>query len=411
MDPECDISVVRIAVDYCHFKGGSNIHTRDLAEKIHPYLRRQVIIAHDYGEVCREFDEHYHIPIIRVKAGQFQKKFGIPVFPLNSLIYMIRVAGVMKNLDDVDIIHAHNISNIGFSWFIGKILGIPVVGMMHGTAEANSRISGIYESIMAMMFKPAFAFVLDDGSVAPEKYRRLWGDRITVVHHAIDTDMYAPAEKSSSLLEELGISDSDFVALSTSSFLPVKNVDLTINAFASFLQTTGAQDAHLILAGDGKDRAALEALAKDKAIDGAVRFVGQQPAEKLIDYLSISDVIVGSSLYSNMNRSIQEAMACEKPPVVFGSGNTGSVVRQLQNGILVKPGEIRSFGEALSLLYRDPALREKLGKNARRTILEERNWDYRIRQELAVYRKCVESYRSVSPQRRTRNRKYTGGGR
>ncbi|HDR72772.1 MAG TPA: glycosyltransferase family 1 protein [Methanoculleus sp.] len=399
MDPECDISVVRIAVDYYPFKGGSNIHTRDLAEKIHPHLRRQVIIAHDYGEMCSEFDEQYHIPIVRVQAGNLQKKYGIPVFPLNNLIYMIRVAGVIKNLEDIDLIHAHNISNIGFSWFIGKMLGIPVIGMMHGTAEANSRISGVYESIMATLFKPAFALILDDGSVAPEKYRRLWGDRITVVHHAIDTDMYAPAEKSTSLLEELGIARSDFVALSTSSFLPVKNVDFTIDAFASFLATTGREDAHLILAGDGRDRETIEAQANERGIEDAVRFVGYQTPEKLLDYLSISDVIVGSSLYSNMNRSIQEAMACEIPPVVFDSGGTGSVVRHRENGILVEPGNVGAFAEALSLLYRDPALRERLGKKARATILEDRNWDRRIRQELAVYRKCMEMHRPETTRR------------
>jgi glycosyltransferase involved in cell wall biosynthesis len=396
MDPECDISVVRIAVDYYPFKGGSNVHTKDLAEKMNPHLRRQVIIAHDYGEMCREFDEQYHIPIIRVKAGQLEKRIGIPVFPINNLIYMIRVAGVVKNLDDIDIIHAHNISNIGFSWFIGKMLGIPVIGMMHGTAEANSRISGIYETIMATLFKPAFAFILDDGSVAPEKYGRLWGDRITVVHHAIDTEWYAPRTKSCSLLDELGISGSDFIVLSTSSFLPVKNVDYTIKAFASFLDTTDSRDTYLILAGVGRDREALEALARENAIEDVVRFVGYQAPEKLLEYLSISDVIVGSSLYSNMNRAIQEAMACEIPPVVFNSGGTGSIVKHLQNGILVKPGDIDSFARALSLLYSDPELRKELGKNARRIILEERNWDYRIRQELAVYKKCIEQYRSGS---------------
>lgn len=401
MDPECDISVVRIAVDYYPFKGGSNIHTRELAEKIHPHIRRQIIIARDYGDICREFDETYHIPIIRVRAGQLEKKFGIPVFPINNLIYNMRVAGVVRNLDDIDVIHAHNISNIGFSWFIGKMLGIPVIGMMHGTNEANSRISGIYESIMATLFKPAFAFILDDGSVAPEKYRRLWKDRITVVHHAIDTDIFVPKEASDSLLDELNIERSDFVVLSTSSFLPVKNVDYTIEAFASFLK--GARGgAHLILAGEGKDREALEALVQEKGVGDAVHFVGQQPADKLLEYLSISDAIVGSSLYSNMNRSIQEAMACEIPPVVFDSGTTGSLVRDRWNGILVPAGDTLAFSEALTLLHENPELRRDLGKRARQTILEERNWDDRIGKELAVYRKCIEQCRRGSSGRPNR---------
>lgn len=40
-------------------------------------------------------------------------------------------------------------------------------------------------------------------------------------------------------------------------------------------------------------------------------------------------------------------------------------------------------------LYENPDLREKLGRNARETIIKERSWDTRIKKELEVYEKVL----------------------
>ena len=261
--------------------------------------------------------------------------------------------------------------------------------MLHGSSKAYSNISGLYETILSKLFKPNHALVLDDGSMAPEKFKKLWGDRVTIVDHGIDVNIFKPREKKGDLLKKLGLKESDFIILSTSSLIPVKNIDLAIESFEIFLKKTKKNNAYLIIAGEGHLKDQLVKLAKEYSLEKNIKFIGEISIDIILEYLSISDVVVATSLYSNMNRSTQEAMACGKPVVVFDSGGTNKLIKHMENGLLVKPGDIADFAEKLKVLYEKPELREQLGRNARETIIKERSWDTRIKKELEVYEKVL----------------------
>ena len=136
-------------------------------------------------------------------------------------------------------------------------------------------------------------------------------------------------------------------------------------------------------------RESLINLSKELKVDNRVRFLGGLSRSEIIEYLSISDVVIATSLYSNMNRSVQEAMACEKPIVAFDSGTTRNLIKNMENGLLAKSGDIDSFVDNIILLYTSDELRKKIGINARNTILTKRNWDARIKTELDVYRRVL----------------------
>jgi glycosyltransferase involved in cell wall biosynthesis len=144
-----------------------------------------------------------------------------------------------------------------------------------------------------------------------------------------------------------------------------------------------------VILGDGSLKQELIELAKQLHILDKTLFLGRIKNDEIPRYLSLADIVVGPSLYSNLNRSIQEAMACQIPVVVFASGRTGELIKDMENGLLISRGEIDSFADALEVLYRDRDLRERLGKNARLTILSHRNWDARIHTELEVYHRIL----------------------
>lgn len=287
-----------------------------------------------------------------------------------------------------DLIHTHGIYATTFGTIIGRILHIPVVGMLHGSTSAYSKISGRYETILAKLFKPTHALVLDDGSRAPEKFKKLWKNEVTVVYHGIDTNFFEPKPKNKELIKKSRLTEPDFVVLSTSSLIPVKNIDLAIKSFGIFFNKTKA-NSYLLLAGEGTSKDELVRLSKEYSLEKNVKFLGGVPIDLVTDYISIADVVIATSLYSNMNRSIQEAMACERPVVVFDSSGTSKLIRHMENGILVTSGDINNFAEQLKLLYENPELRKALGKNARKTIIKERSWETRIKKELDVYKKIL----------------------
>ncbi|MBP2133102.1 glycosyltransferase involved in cell wall biosynthesis [Methanomicrobium sp. W14] len=382
------LSVIRIVRYFYYFGGGCSNHVKELSEKINPYLKDQIIITSDIDDIDKEFDRECPVPVIRIKSPDIKKRFGIPVTPLNNLLFMINVYRTLEKMERPDIIHAHGICPVAFGSIIGRILNIPVVGMLHGSSEAYSPISGLFESTLAVLFKPDHALILDDGSPAPQKFLKLWGDRVSIVYHGIDTEYYSINSQFNMVRERLGFRASDFLILSTSSLITVKRPDLAIEAFVKFLEIKAIDErrAYLIFAGDGKLKESLMDLVKNNSIMESVKFAGKLKPDEIKDYLSIADAVVGTSVYSNMNRSIQEAMSSGAAVVAFNSGRLDRLIEDGSSGLLVKPGDTSEFADKLYMLYENPELKETLGKNARNTILSERSWDLRIKQELEVYK-------------------------
>ncbi|AAM05575.1 glycosyltransferase family 4 protein [Methanosarcina acetivorans] len=384
-----NISVVRVVSQFYPLIGGSATHTQELSKKIDPYLKDQTIIAPNLGDRCANFDKTFGIRIIRIRYFSFKTIKKIPLLPFVDLFYAISIYSTLKKVEKPDIIHAHGISNVAYCTIIGKIFGIPVVGMLHGSGAAYSRAADIYETILATLCKPNLSFVLDDGSATLSKFKKIWGDKVIPVYHGIDTEYFKPTEKNNQLLNRLGLDISNFIILSTSSFHPVKNIDLAIKSFKLFLDSTGSNNSYLLLAGRGPLKDSLINLTKELQVEDQVIFLGELSKNEIIEYLSIADVVIATSLYSNMNLSVQEAMACEKPVLAFDSGATSNLVKHLENGLLAKSGELEGFVFHLNLLYRDLELRTKIGKNARKTILMKRTWEERIKRELDFYSKIL----------------------
>jgi len=61
-----------------------------------------------------------------------------------------------------------------------------------------------------------------------------------------------------------------------------------------------------------------------------------------------------------------EAMMCGKPSVVSGAGGLTDIVVDGESGLYVPPGDARALAAAIDRLHRDPALRARLGEEARR---------------------------------------------
>jgi glycosyltransferase involved in cell wall biosynthesis len=387
---DSDMTVIRIVPAFEEYGGGSRIHVRELSTRINPYLKRQILIAPFDPETPKSFDDRFDFEIIRVKRPCI--KYNIPIISgfINKIIFCFKVFQVLKHLPDIDLIQAHEIYPIAYSSIFGKILKIPVIGMAHGTAEAYSRWSGLRETILATLFKPTYAIVLDSGTRAPEKFRKIWGERVTVVYHGIDTEVFGPKEKDKAILQHLGFKEADLIILSISSLIPIKNIDLAIEAFEKVIAETLEPRMFLLIAGDGNQKEELVKLVDEKRLANRVKFLGSIKNDQVPDYISIADICIGMSLKDNMNRSVLEPMACAKPIIAFDGGSIDEFITTGYNGLLAKRGDVLDFAEKMKFLIENPELRREIGLHARELIVTKRSWNIRIRQDLEVYRKAIE---------------------
>jgi glycosyltransferase involved in cell wall biosynthesis len=402
------LTVCRLIFEFHPRIGGSIVHTTELSEHINPHCKRQFLVvprsASDTTELDKSFPfEVYRVNYLRLKwLHRLKAKYfkWLPLAPLMVLSYGFFALPKIFRLNrkyGIDIIHAHGIFAGITATVAGKILRKPSVWMMHGTEEPFRETAGKCESSLARMlvriFKPDHVLVLDDGTGAPSKFKGLLGsDKVTVVYHGIDTQRFRPERVDKKLLDVPGLGNK-FVIVSTQRLGYLKDVEYAILAFSEFLKTGHHEDAIFLVIGEGTSRKKLEELASGLGLGEKVLFLGEVDNSQIPKYLSIADIVLSTSLYSNVSRSVQEAMACAKPVVVFDSGGTSKLIQDRETGLLAKSGNAKDLAEKMALLYKSPELRAEIGGKARQFIQQNRSWESRVSLELAVYRRLLSKKR------------------
>ncbi|TAK04893.1 glycosyltransferase family 1 protein [Patescibacteria group bacterium] len=123
---------------------------------------------------------------------------------------------------------------------------------------------------------------------------------------------------------------------------------------------TTVPDAHLVLVGDGADRAALEARAKELGIAGAVTFRGALPNAEALAVLRTADVFACPSLAEGLGIVFIEAQACGVPPVGTNVGGIPDVITDGESGVLVPAENPERLAAALMRVFSDEPLRVRL---------------------------------------------------
>ena len=380
-----DFSVLRVVRGLAPGTGGADTHVLELSTAIDPYLKNQVIVA-PYFPGCEEFDQKFPIPIVRVKPPAICK-IGCPA--IADFFYSLYARKVIKQKIEeygIDIVHFH--SPLLASYLIPQLRlrnrTLRHVVMIHGWPGKKFREYGVsyeIEKILIQFSSPDHYLILNDGSQIIDLQNVLKKGNIPwdVVYHGIDTSLYRPNKICEA---------KQFEILFPHRPTSIKRPDIAMNIFKKF--SSRVEVPTICLAYLAADRAnGLKQLACENGLSSNVRFTKALAGESMIDCINRSSVIIGTSLSSNTGRAIQEAMACAKPVIVFNNGGISDIITHMENGILVEPGDTNAFAEALELLYHNPELRDKLGRKARETIIQERNWDKRIKKELSVYEQIM----------------------
>src|SRR5262249_8861163 len=128
-------------------------------------------------------------------------------------------------------------------------------------------------------------------------------------------------------------------------------------------------DLHLVLAGDGPDRARLESFAANVRISAAVHFVG--PRDEVRSLMSRAEVVWVPGRVEGGTQGTLEAMAAGRPRLAANSRRLAELVRDGETGYLVAPGDKAAVARQTQRLLTDADLRRAMGEAARRRAAEQ----------------------------------------
>ncbi len=192
----------------------------------------------------------------------------------------------------------------------------------------------------------------------------------------------------------LGVRDDDIVAVFMGRLVPIKRVDVLLDAVA----TARAQGAPVVLVvvGGGECEAALRAHAAAAQIDDAVRFVGYRADVEPL--LAASDIAVLSSANEGTPVALIEAGAAGLPLVATDVGGVRDVVAE-GTGTLVAAGDAAGLGAAIAALAGDAERRGACGAAAQRHVLARYRAARLVHDVDELYCELVDARRSARRRR------------
>jgi glycosyltransferase involved in cell wall biosynthesis len=169
---------------------------------------------------------------------------------------------------------------------------------------------------------------------------------------------------------------------------PQDRLDIALAAIDHLVHVIGRTDCHFAFVGDGEARAAAKELAQLLGIGDWVSFPGWADRDEAYTYLSTADL----GLEPNTDPIVSpvkamEYMAFGLPFAAFELAET----RALATGAaaFAAAGDVQAFARAIDELLRDPARRERLGRDGRRLVGERLAWDRQEAAYLGVYDRLI----------------------
>ena len=182
---------------------------------------------------------------------------------------------------------------------------------------------------------------------------------------AIDNDTYADSAaahkaRAAALRASLGLTDK-VIFLFSGRLVERKNIDLIIRA----QQQLNDDRLAVVIAGDGDERARLEALAGG---DPRIVFTGSVDPDELPLYYAMADVIVLPAAQEPWGLVINEAMACGLAVIAHRHCGATLDLVDSDNGVALKTFSVEELAAAMKLLTHNDFLRVSMQERSREKI-------------------------------------------
>lgn len=182
------------------------------------------------------------------------------------------------------------------------------------------------------------------------------------------------------------VAPGDIVVGAAARLDPVKDLATLVRGFAAARE--GHPELKLIIAGEGPERPALEALAEELGVRGAVTLAGW--LDDMEEFYSALDINALSSLSETFPYALTEGAAYRLPTVASAVGGIPRLIEDGKTGFLFAPGDWEKLGARLAQLASDPGLRERLGAAVHERAAREFSVEATCREQRAVYEEILE---------------------
>jgi sugar transferase (PEP-CTERM/EpsH1 system associated) len=343
-------TIVQVVLNLGH--GGMETVAVNLARGLDPARYRAVVVALDAGGE--------HEPTLRQSGIEYHvlggRRFRRPDFHWN-------LAKLLRQLA-ADVVHTHQLGQLVHALPATWLARVPRrVHTEHSYQYLEARAD--HRRLLRWMSARSDAFIVV-GRTLQSFYRDQVGVSprlLRVIPNGVDPSRYQPASDVPAARSALGLPPEGLLIGTAGRFFPEKDYGTLLRGAAPLCRTR--PDVRVIMAGDGPERAVLEALATTLGISRQVLFLGWRT--DLAALLPALDVFVMSSCSEGLPLVALEALACGVPVVATPVGDLPDIVDE-RVGLLFPVGGVPVLTQALASLAGAADRRRALGRAGRERV-------------------------------------------
>lgn len=370
---------------------------------------------HPDGVIRPEYRKHFRRGVFRelVKGVKVVRSWLLP-FPnrkpyermLNYSSFCISAGTVGMFQDRPDVVIATSPQLlVGLSgWWVAKCKRVPLVLEIRdlwpeslvavGVGNENSLLHRTLGKLAGFLYSKADHVVV----VSPAFRERLishWQvptEKISIVQNGVETRLFSPQTRETQLRKTLS-AQGKFVVSFIGTLGLAHGLETLIVA-AEVLQRTHP-DVLFLMVGEGADRERILAMAAAKNLTN-IRYLPQQPREKIPSYICASDACLVLLKKSDVFETViptkmLEFMSSGRPVILAVDGQAREILETSQAGIYVEPENPGALCYAILNLRDSQSVRESMGRNGRKYIVQNLSRERTAADYLDVLLKLTET--------------------
>jgi glycosyltransferase involved in cell wall biosynthesis len=350
--------ILIVTYEYPPLGGGGGVIFRDLAEELARSLEVTVLTSGRPGLAPRERRGNLEVVRTRVamrKADSTASHASMLSFFPSSMYAGLRLLRERR----FDLVHTSFAIPSGPSGLLlARLFRLPHVLSLHGgdVYDPSKALSPHRTPLLKQTVRRVIHGsdrVVAQSSDTRDRACSIYGDRqVDCVPLAVRRPSFDRLPRAALGLD---LEEDHFVLVTVGRLIPRKGLDQLIEIVSQL----DAPRVRLVVVGEGPEREALEAKARDAG--DAVRFTGFVSQERKWQILAASDLYVSTSLHEGFGLVFLEAMEVGLPVVCYDRGGQVDFVSD-EVGRLVPIGEAKQFRDEIRSLASNPELRARLGE-------------------------------------------------
>jgi glycosyltransferase involved in cell wall biosynthesis len=321
--------------------------------------------------------EHRHGIAIHHPRYPVIPRIGMSVAP--TLLYWSALRAARRLIatgQKFDLIDAHYFYPDGVAavW-LGRALNLPVVVTARGSDLTQFPDFAIPRRLIQTAIRQADGLIAVSAALA-DRLVALGAPHATVLRNGIDLNMFAPPADREAARAALGLTRKTLI--SVGGLIPRKRLHLTIDAL------TLLPDIDFLVAGEGPERAALQARIDAVGLSDRARLLGPVPHAQLAAYYGAADASVLASSREGWANVLLESMACGTPVVASDIPGNPEVVQAPEAGLIVRANTAEGIADAVRSLFAAPPRRA-----ATRAYAEKFGWEETSQGQLNLFRSIL----------------------